>query len=122
MKSIRKATLIAPGFLALVLLAAPALARAEESAKDKSLSKNQRKYDADHDGKLSDEEKVAAKEGAKAKAKETREANLAKYDANKNGKLDDDERAQKKADEQAEHDAHKAEREAKKTAKEEATK
>ena len=71
---------------------------------------------------MSDEEKVAAKEGAKAKAEETREANLAKYDANKNGKLDDDERAQKKADEQAEHDAHKAEREAKKTAKEEATK
>jgi Ca2+-binding EF-hand superfamily protein len=111
MKSIRKFTLIAPGLLALVLLAVPAVARAEESAKEKSLTKNQRKYDADHDGKLSDEEKATAKEGAKAKAKETREANLAKYDANKDGKLDDDERAQKKADEQAEHDAKKAAKE-----------
>jgi hypothetical protein len=111
MKTIRKFTLIAPGLLALVLLAAPGVVRAEESAKEKSLTKNQQKYDADHDGKLNDAEKAAAKEGAKAKAKETREANLAKYDANKNGKLDDDERAQKKADEQAEHDAKKAAKE-----------
>ena len=122
MKTIRKITLIAPGFLALVLLAVPAVARAEEAVKDKPLTKNQQKYDADHDGKLNDEERAAAKEGAKAKAKETREANLAKYDVNKNGKLDDDERAQKKADEQAEHDAHKADRDAKKTAKEETSK
>ena len=120
MKGIRKTTLIAPGLLALVLLAAPVLARAEEAAKEKPLTKNQQKYDADHDGKLNDEEKAAAKDGARAKAKETREANLAKYDANKNGKLDDDERARKQADEQAEHDAAKAERAAKKAAKEEA--
>ena len=118
MKSIRTTLIIAPGLLALALMAAPASARAEDAAKDKPLTKNQQKYDADHDGKLSDDEKAAAKEGAKAKAKATREENLAKYDANKDGKLDDEEKAKKKADEAAAHEARKAERETKKAAKE----
>ncbi len=121
MKTIRSTLItIAPGLLALALLAGPP-ARAEEAAKEKPLSKNQRQYDADHDGKLNDEEKAAAKAGATAKAKQTREENLAKYDANKNGKLDDDEKARKDADEQAAKAAAKAERDAKKAAKEEAS-
>ena len=120
MKTIRSTLIIAPGLLALALLASPA-ARAEEPAKEKPLTKNQQQYDTDHDGKLSDEEKAAAKTAATAKAKQTREANLAKYDANKNGKLDDDERARKDADELAEKATAKAERDAKKTAKEEAS-
>lgn len=108
---------IAPALLALAVLVAPLTLRAEEAAKEKPLSKAKQKYDADKDGKLSEGEKAAAKEGAKAKAKETREENLEKYDANKDGKLDDGERAQKQADEQAEHEARKAERAAKKAAK-----
>jgi len=120
MKIIRTIPIIAPGFLALALLAAPASARAEESTKEKPLTKNQQKYDADKDGKLNDEEKAAAKAAAAAKAKQTREGNLAKYDANHDGKLDDEERAKKSADDQAVKAAAKAEREAKKVAKEEA--
>jgi Ca2+-binding EF-hand superfamily protein len=120
MKTIRTTLLSAPVFLALALLAVPVSSRADEPPKEKPLSKAKEKFDADHDGKLNDEEKAAAKEASKAKAKATREANLAKYDANKNGKLDDDERAQKKADEESARDARKAEREAKKSAKEEA--
>jgi len=120
MKTIRSTPIIAPGLLALVLLAAPAYVRAEETPKEKPLTKNQQQYDADKDGKLNDEEKAAAKAGAKAKAKLTREANLAKYDANKNGKLDEDERARKHADEEAAKAAAKAEREAPKVAKEDA--
>ena len=119
MKTIRTSLIIAPGLLALALLAAPASARAEETPKEKPLTKNQQKYDADKDGKLNDEEKAAAKEAAAAKAKQTREENLAKYDANQDGKLDDAEKAKKTADEQAEKAAAKAEREAKKVAKEE---
>jgi len=119
MKTIRSTPIIAPGLLALVLLAAPAYVRAEETPKEKPLTKNQQQYDADKDGKLNDEEKAAAKAAATAKAKQTREENLAKYDANQDGKLDDDEKAKKHADEQAEKTAAKAEREAKKVAKEE---
>jgi hypothetical protein len=118
MKTIRKTLIIAPGLLALALLAAPA--GAEETKKEKTLTKNQQKYDADKDGKLNDDEKAAAKEGAKAKAKQTREENLAKYDANHDGKLDADEKARKQADEEAAKAAAKAEREAKKVAKEDA--
>ncbi len=109
--------LIAPALLALVLIA-PAALRAEEAKPDKKLTKNQEKYDADKDGKLNDEEKAAAKQAARDKAKATHEANLAKYDANKDGKLDDEEKAKKHADEQAEKDARKAEREARKAEKE----
>lgn len=103
--------------LALALTVLPAALHAEE-ASGKKLTKNQQKYDADQDGKLSEEEKAAAKEAAKAKGKETREANLDKYDANKDGKLDADERAKKKSDEQTEKESRKAERDAKKAAKE----
>ncbi|MEJ1972651.1 MAG: hypothetical protein WDM96_09375 [Lacunisphaera sp.] len=119
MKTIRSTLIIAPGLLALALMASPA-ARAEEAAKEKPLTKNQREYDADHDGRLSDEEKAAAKAGAAAKAKKTREENLAKYDANKDGKLDDEEKAKKTADEQEAKASAKAQRDAKKAAKEEA--
>ena len=108
---------LVPALLALALFTGAPFLHAEEGT-DKKLTKNQEKYDADKDGKLNDEEKAAAKEGAKAKAKETREANLAKYDADKDGKLSDEERAQKKGDEIAAKEAKKTEREAKKAAKE----
>ncbi len=104
---------LAPALLALAVLVAPLALRADDSAKEKPLTKVKEKYDADKDGKLSDDEKTAAKEGAKAKAKETREENLAKYDANKDGKLDKEERAKQKADEQAEVEARRAARAAK---------
>ena len=108
----------APALLALLLLAVPSVLLADDApAKEKKLTKNQEKYDADKDGRLNDEEKAAAKEGAKAKAKETREANLAKYDADKDGKLSEEERMQKKADEAAAKEARKAERDAQKSAK-----
>jgi hypothetical protein len=107
---------LVPALLALAMMVTPLALRAESEAKGK-LSKAKEQYDADKDGQLNDEEKSAAKEGSKAKAAATREANLAKYDANQDGKLDADERARKKADEQAEKDTRKAEREAKKAAK-----
>jgi Ca2+-binding EF-hand superfamily protein len=107
---------IVPALLALILLGTPLALRAEGEASRK-LTKNQEKYDADQDGKLSEEEKAAAKAGATAKAKETREANLEKYDTNKNGKLDADEKAKKQADDAAERDAQKAAREARKSEK-----
>lgn len=118
MKIIRINRSLAPGFLALVLLAVPALVRADTPPKEKPLTKNQRQYDLDQDGKLNDGEQAALKEATKAKAKATREANLAKYDADKSGKLEEGERALKKADEQAARDTRKADREAKKAAKE----
>jgi hypothetical protein len=108
---------VVPALLALTLLVAPLALRAEGEASQK-LSKAKEKYDADKDGKLSDEEKAAAKEGAKAKAKETRAANKEKYDANHDGKIDAEEKAKKKADEEAEKAARKAGREARKTASE----
>ncbi len=107
---------LAPVLLALALLVVPAALRAED-APEKKLTKNQEKYDADKDGKLSDEEKAAAKAAAREKAKETKEANLEKYDTNRNGKLDESERVQKKSDEDTARAEHKAEREAKKVAK-----
>ena len=105
------------GLLALAFLFVPLSVNAQEAPKEK-LSKAKEKYDADHDGRLNDEEKTNAKEGAKAKAKETREENLkkhlAKYDANGNGKLDPEEREKMKADENAEKEARKTAREARK--------
>ncbi len=118
MKSHTLLRLIALALLALLLFSNATPLAAEDAPPEKKLTKNQQQYDADGDGKLSDEEKAAAKEGAKAKAKETREANLEKYDANKDGKLDEQERAQKKADEEAAKEAKKAEREARKAEKE----
>lgn len=116
MKPTRLPSLFAPALLALALVAQPAV-RAEDAAPERKLTKNQQKYDADQDGKLSDEEKAAAKQAAKEKAKETREKNLEKYDANKDGKLDAEERAKQKADREAEKAERKAEREAKKAEK-----
>ncbi len=106
---------LAPVLLALSLFVTPSFLLAADE--DKKLSKNQQQYDADKDGKLSDEEKAAAKEGAKAKAQATRQANKEKYDANGDGKIDETERAQKKADEDAEKAAKKTEREARKAEK-----
>ena len=117
MQKMHPTSRLVPALLALALFASAPMLRAEDGT-DKKLTKNQEKYDADKDGKLNDEEKAAAKEAAKAKAKETREANLAKYDADKDGKLSDEERARKNGDEAAAKEAKKAEREAKKTAKE----
>ncbi len=103
----------------LALLFGVTFVSAQEGApKERKPSKETlAKYDANHDGTLDDAEKAAAKAGAAAKAKETREANLAKYDANKDGKLDEAEKAVRKADEDAAKAARKAEREAKKEAK-----
>ena len=115
MKTSSSVRRIALGLLALALLVVPTLVLAQEPRE--KLSKAKEKYDADKDGKLSDEEKANARDAARAKAKETREENLAKYDANKDGKLDADERAKKKADEEAAKEARKAEREAKRAAK-----
>jgi Ca2+-binding EF-hand superfamily protein len=102
--------------LALTIFAAPLPSGAEEAHKGK-LSKAKQKYDADGDGMLNEEELARAKEGARAKAKETREANLAKYDADKDGKLDDEEKARKRADEQAAKEAKRKEREARRAGK-----
>jgi len=117
MKTPRLIIPIAPVLLALAVLVAPLSLRAEEAAKEKPLTKAKEKYDADQDGKLNEAEKAAAKEGAKAKAKETREENLEKYDANKDGKLDKEERAKQKADAEAGREVAKADRAAKKAAK-----
>lgn len=111
---------LAPALLALALLSLTPAFGAEPAAaeKEKKLTKNQAKFDADQDGKLNDDEKAAAKAAAAAKAKETREANLAKYDADQDGKLSAEERARKKADEEAAKQARQAEREARKQARE----
>jgi len=71
-----------------------------------------KKYDADHDGKLSDEEKARAKAEAREKREAKKEAELKKYDDNGNGKLDQGEKAKMKADSAAAKEARKAEREA----------
>lgn len=122
----------APALLALALVTVPAVGRADDSASARKLTKAQEKYDADHDGKLSDEERVRAREEATAKAKKTREENrklaLEKYDANGDGKLDNEEKAKMKADaeavreaKQAQRAARKAARDAKKAAKDDAS-
>src|SRR4051812_13177915 len=94
---------LAPGVLALFLILAPMVARAEDGAG--KLSKAKATYDTDHDGKLSPEEKTKAKadgaEKAKAAEVEKHQELLAKYDANGNGKLDENEERKLKADEAA---------------------
>ncbi|HTL66898.1 MAG TPA: hypothetical protein VL200_04495 [Lacunisphaera sp.] len=128
MKVLHPKLTFAPALLALALATVPAVSRADESAPTKKLTKAQEKFDADNDGKLSDEERARAREEATAKAKKTREEHrkiaLEKYDANGDGKLDDAEKAKMKADEEtareekkAERAARKAERDAKKAAK-----
>jgi len=103
---------LALGFLALLSLTTLVSAEAGSAKERKPSKASLEKYDADKDGQLNDEEKAKAKEGAKEKAKHTREENLAKYDANKDGKLDEAEHAAKKADEEAAKAAHKAEKDA----------
>jgi len=89
-----------------------------ESSKEKAPSKEAlKKYDADGDGKLSEEEQAKRKADIAAKAAATRKANLDKYDTDGDGKLSKEERAAKKAAEDAEKAAKKAEREAKKAEK-----
>lgn len=114
-------SLLAVALLALsaVFLVTPASAD-DKPAPDKPV-RGAKKYDADKDGQLSDEEKARMKEDAKAHRDELKEKALEKYDANKNGKLDPEEKAQREADRkaekekrQAEHEAKKAERDAKK--------
>ena len=105
---------IALALLALAFALTPLTSTAGDAASEKKLTKAKEKFDVDKDGKLSDEEKAAAKDAARAKAKETREANLAKYDANKDGKLDEAEKAAKKADEEATKAAKKTEKAARK--------
>ena len=115
MKKLRSVLTLALGSLALSFLRAPLSTRAEDPAPEKKLTKAKEKYDADKDGKLSDEEKARAKADTAAKARQTREEHLAKYDTNKDGKLDDAEKAVKKADEEAAKAAKKAEKEARKS-------
>ena len=80
--------------LALALLVAAPLVRAEVTApvKEKTKEKVKEKYDTDKDGKLSDEEKAKLKADAKEKREELKKIALEKYDANHNGKLDPDEK------------------------------
>jgi len=87
----------------------------EKSSEPKAPSKSAlKKYDADHDGKLSDQEKARAKAEAKAKREARKEEALKKYDANDNGKLDPAEKEKMKAEDAAEKEARKAAREARK--------
>ena len=121
--------LCVPATVLALLVVAP-LVRADDAApaKDKPLSKAKEKYDADKDGKLSDEEKAKMKEAAKEKRDELKKEELEKYDLNHNGKLDPEEKAKLHADREAEKEAKraekeklKAEREAKKAEKDAAT-
>lgn len=106
--------------LACFTLAFIVTARGEEKAPEpKPPSKAAlKKYDADHDGKLSDEEKARARAEAKAKREARKEEALKKYDANDNGKLDQAEKERMKSETAAEKAARKAEREARKAEKE----
>jgi Ca2+-binding EF-hand superfamily protein len=63
------------------------------------------KFDADKDGKLSDDERKAMREAMKAQAEERKAKMLEKYDADKDGELSDTEKEAMKADMQARHKA-----------------
>jgi hypothetical protein len=102
--------------LPLLALAFVVSGRAEETkAPSKAMLK---KYDANNDGVISDEEKAAGKASAKEAREQRRAEELEKYDANKDGKINPEERAKIKADRDAEKAARKAEREAKKAERE----
>lgn len=106
------------GMLACFSLAFLVTGYSAESSKEKAPSKEAlKKYDADGDGKLSEEEQAKRKADIAAKSAATRKANLDKYDTDGDGKLSKEERAAKKAAEDAEKAAKKAEREAKKAEK-----
>lgn len=98
--------------LACCALALAVTGHAEEKAKEpKGPSKTMlKKYDADQDGKLSDEETAKAKADAKAKREEKKQEELKEYDANADGKLNKDEREKMKADKAAAREARKAEK------------
>jgi len=66
------------------------------------------KYDTNHDGVISEEEKEAGQAAAKAAREARRQEELEKYDENKDGKINRDERAKIKADREAEQEAKKA--------------
>ena len=90
----------------------------ENGTETKAPSKSAlKKYDTDHDGKLSDEEKARAKAEAKEKREAKKEEALKKYDANDNGKLDQAEKEKMKAENAAEKEARKAKKEALKAEK-----
>ncbi len=59
------------------------------------------KFDADKDGKLSDDERKAARAEMKAMQEKRQAAMLEKYDADKDGKLSDTEKATMKTDMEA---------------------
>lgn len=104
--------------LACFALAFVVTGYSEESSDPKGPSKEAlKKYDADGDGKLSEEEAAKRKADIQAKAAQTKKENLEKYDADGDGKLSPEEREKRKADEEAEKVAKKAEREAKKAEK-----
>jgi Ca2+-binding EF-hand superfamily protein len=63
------------------------------------------KFDADKDGKLSDDETKAMHEAMKARMEERKAKMLEKYDADKSGELSDTEKEAMKADMQARHKA-----------------
>ena len=73
-----------------------------------------RRFDADRDGKLNEQEQAKWEADVAAKSKETRRRNLEKYDADGDGKLSEGEKDKRKADENAAKEARKAEREVKK--------
>jgi hypothetical protein len=110
---------VVPGLWALALLLLPLSVSAQESApKERKPSKETlEKYDADKDGKLSEEEAAKAKADAAAKGRETRKKNLEKYDADGDGKLSEAEKEKRKADEAADKAARKAEKKAEREAK-----
>jgi hypothetical protein len=90
----------------------------EKTSEPKAPSKAAlKKYDADKDGKLSDEEKAKGKAEAKEKSEKAKKEALAKYDANANGKLDPEEKEKMKAEQMAEKEARKAQHEARKMEK-----
>ena len=100
--------------LALFTLAFIIPAQAEDGEKKAPSKRMLKKYDLNHDGMISADEKAAGK----AKAKEMRVANrnalLEKYDVNKDGKINKDERVKVKADRDIEKAARKAKHKAKK--------
>jgi hypothetical protein len=111
--------LFVPGLLALALVGP----RVHGSTADDSLQPDRpptktemKRYDADKDGKLSDDEVAHMKADEKAR-KEAREKKiLAKYDVNKNGVLDPEEKAKWETDRKADHDRRVAQREARQAA------
>lgn len=115
--------LIMPGLLFLAFVSPRTTAFAQDAASnsDRPPTKTElKRYDADKDGRLNEEETAHMKEDEKER-KEAREKRLlAKYDANRNGRIDPDEQAKIDADKKAAHDRRQAQRAARQAAKENA--